>query len=210
MAAICFVIIRVSFIGSYLITRRARPRLKRNRVNGLPQPFTKRRTIMKPNKIFTLAIGMICTMFLSVPALYAGDGGVKVGTLVIKTVAGTRHNLLIKSSSDVAATFKGEGGETEEYIGEMGIGFGVDLSLKREETIGYVVFSASSDYKTGSYALQGKYYGADASATLGAGASAKVLVGGFEKSFTLQPLMLGANEGVGAAAGLGYLFLQKK
>jgi hypothetical protein len=110
---------------------------------------------------------------------------------------------------EVEAVFTGEGGKTEHYMGEMGIGLGVDLSYKPDEVLGYLVFSASSDYKTGSYALQGKYYGADAAVAVGAGPSVKVLVGGFEKSFTLQPLALGGSTGIGASAGLGYLYLQK-
>lgn len=57
--------------------------------------------------------------------------------------------------------------------------------------------------------MQGKYFGTEASATVGAGVSAQMLLGGFEDSFTLQPLAIGVNEGVGASLGLGYLYLQK-
>jgi hypothetical protein len=168
---------------------------------------------MKLDKSVAIGVAVLCALVLAVPSLYAaeeGKKGVRIGTLVINTLPDTRQNLLIRSSVDVEATFKGEDGATEMYVGEMGIGLGVDLSIKKGETIGYVVFSPSSDYEVGSYAIAGKYYGADASAAFGAGVTGKVLLGGSKKSFTLQPLMLGGHEGLGASAGLGYLYLQKK
>jgi hypothetical protein len=91
----------------------------------------------------------------------------------------------------------------------MGTRLGVDISHKTGETLGYLVFSAASDYKTGSYALQGKYFGSKASAAAGAGIGVQVLLGGLEKSFSLQPFAAGGVEGYGASLGLGYLYLQK-
>jgi hypothetical protein len=165
---------------------------------------------MKFQKSWITIIGLLCALMLLVPQVYAGDeGGVKIGTLTVKRIPGTGHNLIINSSVDVDAVFTDDAGNTEHYIGEMGIGLGIDFSYKKAEEFGYVVFSPSSAYKTGSYALQGKYFGADASATVIGGVAVKVMVGGFDKSFTLQPLALGVNKGVGASAGVGYLFLQK-
>ena len=158
-----------------------------------------------------LVVGLCSSLVLTAPArVGAGDEGIKVGTLTIKAVPGTRHNLIITSSVDIEATFKDDSGKTEHYIGEMGTKLGVDISYQTGETLGYAVFSASSAYKTGSYALQGKYFGQKATAAVGAGPSVQILLGGFEKSFTLQPLAIGYTKGVGAAAGLGYLYLQKK
>mgnify|MGYP001820232858 FL=1 len=91
----------------------------------------------------------------------------------------------------------------------MGYKLGVDLSVKSNEQLAYIVFSPSSNYKTGSYALQGIYVGHKAKASMGVGAGAQILLGGFDKSFTLQPLALEGTEGYGVSAGLGYLYLQK-
>ena len=159
----------------------------------------------------SMIIMCVLSAFLLVsPALNAEEkAGVKVGTLVITAVPGSGRNLIVRSSVDVEATFKDEAGKTEHYIGEMGIKLGLDLSFKTSEKLGYVVFSPSSDYRTGSYALQGKYFGTKASAAFGAGASAQLLIGGFDKSFTLQPLAVGYTTGGGVSAGLGYLYLQK-
>ena len=164
---------------------------------------------MKIQTRWVTIIGVLCAILLMSGQVYAGDEGVKIGTLKIKAIPGTGRNLIINSSVDVDAVFTDSAGKKEHYMGEMGIGLGIDFSYKKSEELGYVVFSPSVEYRTGSYALQGKYFGADASATIVGGISAKVMVGGFEKSFVLQPLALGVNTGVGVSAGLGYLFLQK-
>jgi len=50
--------------------------------------------------------------------------------------------------------------------------------------------------------------GVQASASVGVGAGANVLVGGFDKSITLQPLSVEGQEGVNLAAGIGGLTLK--
>lgn len=138
-----------------------------------------------------------------------GSEGVKTGTLTITAVTGTEHNLIIRSSVDVDAVFTDTAGKKEYYIGEMGYKLGVDLSVKTEDQLAYLVFSPSKDYKTGSYALEGKYFGQKASAALGLGAGVQILLGGFQNSISLQPLALEGTEGYGVSVGLGYLYLQK-
>ena len=160
--------------------------------------------------MFILVVGLCSSLALTVPApVSAGSDGVKIGTLTINAIEGTGHNLLIHSSVNVNATFTDQAGKTEHYIGEMGVGFGIDISIKTSETLEYLVFSPSSAYKTGSYALQGKYFGSKASVAVGVGASVQILLGGLDKSFSLQPLAIGGTKGGGASAGLGYLYLQK-
>lgn len=163
---------------------------------------------MKRFVILILVFGL-SLFLLDTPQGFAAEG-IKIGTLEIQTVPGTRSGLLIRSSVDVTAVFTDTKGKKEYYVGETGVKFGINLSAKDEQAISYLVFSASSDYKTGSYALEGKYFGAKADASLGAGVGAMVLIGGFDKSFTLQPLSVETLKGWGVEAGLGYLYLQKK
>ena len=163
-------------------------------------------------KTFTKSIIFLALLGVAVLAsssLYAADAGIKVGSLEIKAIESTRHNLIITSSVDVVAVFTDVEGKTEHYVGEMGNKLGVDFSHMTEEDLQYLVFSAATEYKTGSYALQGKYFGTKASAEAGVGAGAQLLLGGFNKSITLQPLAAGITKGVGASIGLGYLYLQK-
>ncbi len=152
---------------------------------------------------------LFCTVLFGTSTLYAGEGGIKVGTLEITAIPSTRHNLIIKSSVDVDAVFTDSKGNKERYIGEMGTELGLDFSYKTAEVLEYAVISASTAYKTGSYALEGKYFGTDASVSLGLGAEVKMLIGGFDKSFTLQPLAVGGVKGAGANLGMGYLKLKK-
>ncbi|MBM3732842.1 MAG: DUF992 domain-containing protein [Acidimicrobiia bacterium] len=137
----------------------------------------------------------------------AADPGVRLGMLACEAVPGTRFNLLIMSSVDVKCEFADVNG-CERYRGETGIALGADLNLKGMEKITFAVLAATSDYKIGSYALAGKYLGAKASASLGVGGGAAVLLGGGAKNFSLQPVALEGNIGLGAAAGLGYLYIE--
>ncbi len=52
------------------------------------------------------------------------------------------------------------------------------------------------------FALAGEYYGIGADASLGAGAGAKVIAGGTNKAFMLQPLNVQAQEGLDLAIGV--------
>ena len=52
-------------------------------------------------------------------------------------------------------------------------------------------------------ALQGGYAGATASATVGVGVGANVLVGGGSGQVTLQPVSVEGNVGLNVAAGVG-------
>ena len=163
---------------------------------------------MKSSMKLMLILALVC-FFGNPLSTYAGDAGIKTGTLTVKAVEGSRMNLIIRSSVDVKAEFTDLGGNKEYYIGEMGQKLGIDLSIKKKEVLRYAVFSPASEYKTGKYALAGKYFGTKASAAVGVGAGVQVLLGGFDKSFTLQPLAAGGVKGAGASLGIGYLYLQR-
>ena len=149
--------------------------------------------------------------FIMPAAITAAEGGTgaRVGVLTCSQVKGTKRNLLITSSVQISCTYEGDDGSSESYKGETGIGLGIDLSWKDEEIVKWVVVAPTNDKTANNHALVGKYYGAKAEATAGVGAQANILVGGGDKSFTLQPLSLGGQTGFGAAAGLGYLYLER-
>jgi hypothetical protein len=134
--------------------------------------------------------------------------GLQVGVLNCSVIPGSRVNLLIRSTADVECTFE-YAGNTERYRGETGVAFGLDLSIKNDEKIAFAVIAASEDVTPGSYALAGKYVGGTASASAGVGVGAKVLVGGGSKNFSLQPLALEGNTGIGASGGIGFLYIEK-
>jgi hypothetical protein len=154
------------------------------------------------------AVPLAVLALAGLPDTAAAQTGVRIGMLACEAVPGTRFNLIIMSSVDVTCEFADVNGR-ERYRGETGIALGADLNLKGMEKITFAVLAATSDYKIGSYALTGKYLGAKASASAGIGGGAAVLLGGGAKNFSLQPVALEGNVGLGAAAGLGYLYIER-
>ncbi len=165
---------------------------------------------MKIGKILSgMILALMAVLLVTVPA-YAGNStaGTKIGVLTCDAVPESGLNLLIHSTVDVECKFEStDGSGVEHYVGETGVGFGIDLKFDRTKQLVFAVFAA--DVVKGNHKLAGKYGGAGASASLGVGVGAQVLVGGSNKSISLQPVIEGST-GVGVSAGLTYLFLQAK
>lgn len=160
---------------------------------------------MKSGKAFVLALAVagLGTPFGQAQA----QGGLEVGVLTCSVVPGSRLNLLIRSTADVKCTYS-KGGESEEYIGETGIALGLDLSFKKDEKMAFTVIAATDDIRPGAKALGGRYVGGEASAAAGLGLGAKALLGGGAKNIGLQPLALESSTGIGASAGLSFLYIE--
>ena len=141
-------------------------------------------------------------------AVSAESAGLEVGVLKCSVVPGSRVNLLVRSTADVSCTFNNNG-TLERYQGEAGIALGLDLSFKTEENMAFAVIAATSDTTPGAYALTGKYVGGQAAASAGVGLGAKVLVGAGSQSFSLQPVAIETNKGLGASGGIGFLYIEK-
>jgi len=162
---------------------------------------------MNKKTIFSTTLGLAMMLAAALPA-FAGQStaGTKIGVMTCNTVPHSGFTLLIHSTVDIKCRFEStDGSGVEEYVGETGVGLGIDLSSNIKKQMVYVVFAA--DFKSGSYKLAGKYVGAGASASVGVGAGAQVLVGGGNNSVSLKPVIEG-NTGVGASAGITYLFIQ--
>lgn len=128
----------------------------------------------------------------------AGDAGVKAGALTCTLTSST--NLVLVSGGTFDCVYApGGDGPTENYAGAIDK-IGVDLSVINEKKLVWVVFAPSNDTAPG--ALAGSYVGASADAALGVALGAKVLVGGGDNAFTLQPAVVSGGTGVGAAVGL--------
>jgi di/tricarboxylate transporter len=77
----------------------------------------------------------------------------------------------------------------------------VDVGYQDGGVLVWGVIAPTSDMRKG--ALGGNYAGATASATVGIGLGANVLVGGLDKSIALQPVSIEGNKGLNLAAGIG-------
>lgn len=132
----------------------------------------------------------------------AGKSGANVGSLSC-TVAGGM-GFIFGSSKDLSCLFTRSDGIAERYTGSVKK-FGVDLGFTKEAQMVWLVF-APGNIAPGS--LTGGYVGATASATVGVGVGANVLIGGGSGQITLQPVSVEGSKGLNVAAGLAEVALQ--
>jgi hypothetical protein len=130
------------------------------------------------------------------------QGGVKAGTMTCDVASG--WGVIIGSSRELNCIYRPVNGSAERYKGRINK-FGVDVGYISGGIIVWGVLAPTSDMSPG--ALAGNYAGATASATLGIGAGAHVLVGGLKKSVALQPVSIEGNSGLNVAAGVASLSL---
>jgi len=126
----------------------------------------------------------------------------RVGTLSCDTSGGI--GMIIASQQHLDCTFEGINGRIEGYFGTIST-IGLDLGVTNQGVLVWTVFAPITDF--GPWALEGNYVGATGQATAGVGATANVLIGGFNRNFSLQPLSLGAQTGINIAVGVTNLTL---
>jgi len=142
------------------------------------------------------------TMMVASPAL-AAKHGVKVGTLTCNVASG--WGFVFGSSKDLHCTFRQSHRLAIHYEGSISK-YGVDVGYTEGGVLIWAVVAPTSDVRAD--ALNGDYVGASAGAAVGVGAGANVLVGGFDKSFALQPVSVSGMEGLNVAAGIGEISLK--
>ncbi len=127
----------------------------------------------------------------------------KVGTLNCDISAGI--GVIIASKKRVTCMFTPSApGPREVYVGDISK-FGLDLGATSGGQMVWAVF-APSNRRFG--ALAGHYVGGTAEATVGAGLGANALVGGSNRTVTLQPLSVQGQTGLNVAAGVAELTLR--
>ncbi len=155
-------------------------------------------------KLLIATVAALGFTFTMAPEAKA-DGTVILGLLTCSKT-GKGQTYLVYSSVPVECTYSGVGGP-QSYTGSSGIGFGIDLEFEEMAGIAYLVIGGSGTSKG---SLDGLYLGAKASATLGIGPSAQAGLAGAGNGFSLVPLGLGGQVGIGATAGISYLRLNAK
>ena len=147
------------------------------------------------------AVVAVGALAWSTPA--PAQSGVKVGVLTCNVSSG--WGFVFGSSRNLRCSFSPNSGPPEHYNGRVQK-FGVDVGFVSSAVIVWAVFNPTSDMAPG--ALAGDYVGATASASVGVGAGANVLVGGGNKTVTLQPVSIEGNSGLNVAAGIGAISLK--
>jgi len=153
-----------------------------------------------------LAAASAATLLVGVaPYAYSqnlAQSGANVGSLTCNVAGGI--GFVFGSSKDLSCLFTRTNGSAEKYTGSIKK-YGVDVGFTKEAQMVWLVF-APGNIAPG--AVAGSYGGATASATVGVGAGANVLIGGSSKQITLQPVSVEGRVGLNAAAGIGVIDLQ--
>lgn len=153
------------------------------------------------DKMLAWAAAALLVLLSGMPA--QAQGGVQIGTLTCNVAGG--WGFVFGSSKAVRCTFARAGGRPEHYAGSINK-FGVDIGYTQGGVLVWGVFAPSSSVAPG--ALSGNYVGATGSATVGVGAGANVLVGGSNRTISLQPVSIEGNTGLNVAAGIGSINLR--
>ncbi len=149
-----------------------------------------------------LAAASAATLLVGVATSAYSQSGANVGSLTCNVAGGI--GFVFGSSKDLSCLFTRTNGTAEKYTGSIKK-FGVDVGFTKEAQMVWLVFAPGS---IAPGAVAGSYGGATASATVGVGAGANVLVGGSNKQITLQPVSVEGSVGLNAAAGIGVVELQ--
>lgn len=144
-------------------------------------------------------LGLLATAY---PAS-AKEAGVKLGVLQCSQAGG--WGFVIGSSRRVNCTFSPTPSRVERYVGEINK-FGVDIGYQRSGVLIWAVLAPTNNIAPG--ALQGSYGGVTAGAAVAIGVAANGLVGGLDRSFTLQPVSIEGTTGLNVAAGIAGMNLR--
>ncbi len=147
------------------------------------------RSVLAAAGAATLLVGAATSVF--------SQSGANVGSLTCNVAGGI--GFVFGSSKDLSCLFTRTDGKAERYTGTIKK-FGVDIGFTKEAQMVWLVFAPGS---IAPGALAGSYGGATASATVGVGAGANVLIGGSSQQVTLQPVSVEGSVGLNVAAGIG-------
>lgn len=148
-------------------------------------------------QIFRLTPVVGAALALSFPFANPAWANTQVGLLKCDTSIGIGEIFVRKQT--MSCTFTHSNGQTEKYRGSIHQ-YGIELGEVKEGHLVWAVFAVSP--VPGAGVLAGKYGGVDASVAAGIGLGVDVLVGGAGNAFSLQPLAVQGEPGVGIAAGV--------
>jgi Protein of unknown function (DUF992) len=147
-------------------------------------------------------LAVVAAVASPAPSMAQSRERTKAGTLTCDISAGI--GLIITSKKEVTCMFTpSQPGPREVYTGSI-TKFGLDLGATAGGEMVWAVY-APTNRRFG--ALAGRYGGTSAEATVGAGLGANLLVGGNNRTVTLQPVSVQGQAGLNVAAGVAGLDL---
>jgi hypothetical protein len=154
-----------------------------------------------PKKIgTTIGAAAIAAVLMTAPAHAAG---VKVGTLTCDVESGWGY--ILGSQKDLTCVLKSVNGKQSLYTGDI-TKLGIDVGYTEGGTMVWSVVAPSKDLKED--ALEGTYAGVTAGATAVVGGNLNVVVGGLDRSITLQPISGEGHNGLSRTAAVGAMQLR--
>ncbi len=143
-------------------------------------------------KKLACAAALATTVFAAAPA---SAGNLRLGTLDCTIDGGVAY--VVTSNKGVSCLFRpSHHGPSEVYTGVVSK-LGVDLGQTHQGQLIWAVLAATHTREPGD--LAGNYYGVNAEASIVTGGGANLLLGGFNRSFVLQPLSVQAQTGLNLA-----------
>lgn len=142
-------------------------------------------------------------------ALDSADNPATVGKAevgVLDCIVEGGQGFVFGSTKDVSCTYTPAEGPTETYFGAIAK-YGIDIGETDVSYMKWAVFAPTVDFVTPG-ALAGDYYGVSAEATAGAGVGANALVGGSDKTISLQPVSVSSQSGLNFALAVSELELR--
>jgi hypothetical protein len=135
----------------------------------------------------------------------AQDGGKAVaGTLTCRSQGSV--GLIVGSKEALECAFQPTSGRRQRYAGTI-TRIGVDLGVRGASTMVWTVLLSTGGLSEG--ALNGQYGGVSSDVSVGVGGGANILVGGSNRSVSLQPLSVQGQTGLNVAAGVSGLMLRQ-
>jgi hypothetical protein len=149
------------------------------------------------------AAAALSMLLLAAPADAQSANGVQAGVLTCQVHGGA--GFVFGSSKDLRCRFEASDGKAERYVGNIAK-YGIDIGVTGNAMMTWAVLAPTTKLNEG--ALSGNYGGASAEATVGVGGGANVLIGGSNKTISLQPLSLQGQTGINAALAISSLELK--
>ena len=157
---------------------------------------------MKARLTACLLTGVALAAAVSLPIEATAQQRVRVGTLGCNISPGV--GLIVASQRQLSCVFDPSGrGPRERYSGTV-TRVGLDVGATAG---GRMIWAVHAPTRGGRYALAGSYAGASGEVSAGAGLGANALVGGSDRTVTLQPLSVQVQAGVNLAVGVANMNL---
>lgn len=149
-------------------------------------------------------------LFLAFAAFFIGattllsqaQARVEAGMLTCEVGGG--FALILSSPRDLHCVFHKANGQTEAYGGRLRE-VGLDVGVSGRGVIAWEVVAGTTDLPPGE--LSGRYGGVEAGAAVGLGGSARAMVGGSNRTISLQPLSVEGRSGINIAVGVASMEL---